>query len=94
MKNTSNKIPPITSALGLHWEQPALENILVDDTHAVLSAGDFARLKEYTFTNPTGVYDGKMWRRYTGDGWALVWYGTCEKPDHSAIEWRKILIVD
>jgi len=81
-------IPPITNELGRYWEQPDPAGILVDDTHAVMSAADFALLKHYD-SLPSGVYDGKMWRARG----LLCWYGPSDNPDHCSINTREIIVV-
>jgi hypothetical protein len=37
--------------------------MLVDATHAVMSAAELAALPEYTTTIPTGTQSGKRWKR-------------------------------
>jgi hypothetical protein len=98
-------IPPIVDPLGGGWGQPERENILVDDTHAVMSEADFERLAEYSCSIPSGVYPGKMWRRHNGafdhrflsDGgfpvWLLCWYAEDDEPDMCAIHNRIVLLV-
>jgi hypothetical protein len=75
----------MTDPLGRYWNQPSRDLILVDETHAVMTAHTFQQLSEYSATIPSGVYPGKMWRRLDGahdrkcpmDGcrWLLCWYG-------------------
>jgi hypothetical protein len=98
-------IPVITHPLGRSWRQPSLDHILVDDTHAVMSRCTFEELHEYSGTMPTGVYEGKMWRRHNGiydraflaaggkPNWTLCWYGPSDKPDMCSINVRDILII-
>lgn len=97
-------IPPITSPLGAHWDQPARSVILVDDTHAVMTKAAFRQLPEYSGTIPSGVYEGKMWRRHDGvfdprckpseRRWLLCWFGPSDKPDCCSINAREILLSD
>ncbi len=103
---STNVIPPITHPLGKHWDQPPTSDILIDDTHAVMTRITFEKLHEYSGTFPSGVYEGKMWRRHDGafdfeylakDGkpvWKLVWFGYCDDPDKVSNNFRDILIVD
>lgn len=56
----------MTHPLSRHWDQPKSVEILLDDTHALMSKKTFLSLHEYSCSNPSGVYDGKMWRRYDG----------------------------
>lgn len=76
MINT-NIIPPMVNPLGKGWRQPNPDNILIDDTHAVMSEEDLELLMDYSNSDPTGKYNGKMWkkRHWTNEGkvWALYW---------------------
>ena len=86
-------IPPITHELGAYWKQPPLSDLLVDETHAVMTERTLKALAEYSTTIPTGVYEGKMWRRATYPGWLLCWYGPGDRPDNCSIATREILVV-
>lgn len=90
-------IPPITDELGAYWQQPPLSDLLVDETHAVMTERTLQALAEYSATIPTGVYPGKMWRRaiYSGKtvtGWLLCWYGSSDWLNCS-VQHREILVV-
>lgn len=71
-------IPPMTHPLSQHWRQPSVDLILVDEMHAVMSLATLKALPEYSWTIPTGVYEGKMWRCHAAEGdcyeWLLRWY--------------------
>ena len=69
-----NIIPPMNSPLGRHWLQPNVQNIEVDDTHALMSKSDLNQLRDYSGSIPSGVYSGKMWKCNYKDGWLLRWY--------------------
>lgn len=69
-----NVIPPMNSSLGRHWLQPNVQNIEVDDTHALMSDSDLGELKDYSGSYPSGVYAGKMWKCKSKDGWLLRWF--------------------
>lgn len=84
----NNTIPPITNRLGSHWNQPSTDNILVDDTHALMSEEDEAKLNVYDGTFPTGVYIGKMFKR----GEKLVWFSAYSDKE-VANNYRKIIVV-
>jgi hypothetical protein len=99
----NNVIPPITDPLGRHWDQPKLDQIVIDDTHAVMDAYAFAKLHEYSGSRPSGVYPGKMWKRHDGlfdrdckvedRRWLLMWFGEVEgRPDLCSNNHRVILI--
>lgn len=98
-------IPAMTHPLSRHWDQPPAERVLVDDTHALMSPETFAALAEYSTSMPSGVYEGKMWKRRDGafeyaqrrrqepPEWLLCWYGPGEAPETCSVEWRRILVV-
>lgn len=101
-------IPPMTDPLSRYWEQPKTEDILVDDTHAVMTHQTFSELKDYSLTQPTGVYSGKMWkaqrtevikrdgemyRIWTGK-WILCWFGLHPDPGYVSNNYREILLID
>jgi hypothetical protein len=101
-----NVIPPMTHELSSGWDQPSAKNILVDDSHAVMTYATFKSLHEYSATAPTGVYEGKMWRRHDGlfdrefrakggkPKWLLCWYGPSDEPGFCSTNAREILLVD
>ena len=101
-----NIIPVMTHPLSRGWEQPSTENILIDDTHAIMSKEDFSKLAEYSTSRPTGVYEGKIWKRnlYEGslrsgykfsDVWTLCWYGYSYNgnPEQCSINEREIILL-
>jgi hypothetical protein len=97
-------IPTITHPLGRSWTQPSRRGILIDDKYAVISLRDFEALKEYSCSQPSGVYEGKMWKRHDGAfdprcrpedrRWLLCWYGYSNKPDCVSNNYREILLTD
>lgn len=89
-----NVIPPITDPMGKYWEQPAVSELTIDDTHALMSKESFDRLSDYSRSQPTGCYPGKMWKIGDDKGnWVLVWFGYSEKGhDWCSNNYRKILI--
>jgi hypothetical protein len=101
-----NCIPPITDPHGRSWDQPDTSLIAIDDTHAVMTKAVFLQLMEYSGTYPSGVYEGKMWRRHDGifdraflakggkPVWHLAWYGRCDDPKMVSSNYRKILLSD
>jgi len=83
--------------MGKNWVQPNLEDIEIDDTHALMTKRVLDQLADYSCTNPSGVYPGKMWRRRKdyhdeSKGWFLCWYGISEKPDFCSNHVREILL--
>lgn len=91
-----NSIPPITDPMGKYWEQPPVENILIDDSHAVMNRCCFDKLIEYSSSIPSGVYLGKMWKAITEDGRKFLrWFGVVEnRNDICSRNQREILIVE
>lgn len=92
------ELPAMTHPLGKRWRQPAAREILVDDEHALMTESSFNKLSEYNSSLPSGVYDGKMWRRRyitdTGEcAFSLCWYGPSNHPGKCSINSRRILIV-
>lgn len=99
-------IPRITDPLGRGWQQPERSDIQIDDKHAVMARSTFNKLREYSGSNPTGVYEGKMWKRHDGGfdwnfrarggkpTWLLVWFGRHSDPDKVSNNYRDILIIE
>lgn len=85
-------IPKITDPLGRHWEQPACEEIQIDQLHALMSERSFAALHDYTGSQPSGVYSGKMWKAKYGNLWFLCWFGKPSSPESVWTFCREILI--
>jgi len=103
----SHPIPPITDPLGRYWRQPDREHIAVDEKFARMSRATFDLLPEYSCSKPTGVYEGKMWKRHDGSfdqeflarggkpTWLLCWYGVCdEHTDCVSNNSREIVLTD
>lgn len=97
-------IPPITNPLGRHWEQPSVDEILVNEDYAVMSRSSLQKLKNYSHTNPSGVYPGKMWRakilvvdspgKFRVYKNQLRWYGVHPDPGYCSNNYRDILLID
>jgi hypothetical protein len=87
-------IPVMTDPLGRHWQQPDRERILLDETHALMTAADFRTLLDYTHSEPTGQYVGKMWKRDSCEGWILCYLDSHEDADKMMYRERLILLVD
>lgn len=100
-------VPVITHPSGRHWEQPALHEFRMDADAAYMSLTTLERLLEYSCSQPSGVYPGKMWRI---DRWAysrakypdpkdrhvLAWYGNSDsEPDkYCSNHYRRIVIIE
>jgi hypothetical protein len=86
-------IPRMTHHLSRAWRQPNSQDILIDDSHALMTRESFDVLAEYSSSIPTGVYEGKMWKRRYGHGWLLCWFANSEIPGQCSIGYRRILLV-
>ena len=75
------------------WSQPLTEEIAIDATHAVMTKKTFDQLKDYSYSVPTGVWVGKLWKRQGDDTtWWLCWFNLSEKPGICRCRSREILI--
>jgi hypothetical protein len=91
----SNTIPPMTHPYGRVWEQPALSEIDIDDKYAVMNRESFLKIKNYSRSQPSGVYEGKMWRSSDDEKtWYLHWWGFSDDPDKCSGNVREIKITD
>jgi hypothetical protein len=96
----SDKIPPITNPMGRYWDQPDRSRIELSSNYAYMDNKTFHILAEYHYSNPTGVYEGKMWRRHihykegekSFDYWLLMWYGPHPDPGKVSVNKRTIKI--
>lgn len=58
----AHPIPPMTDPMGQYWDQPSRFEIEIDETHAMMTRETFDKLRNYSHSQPTGVYPGKMWK--------------------------------
>lgn len=88
-------IPEMTHPYGRHWEQPSnIRSAPMDETHVLLTPDQFQGLHEYSSTYPSGVYEGKCWKRMERGEWLLAWYDQHPSDaDLCSIMFRSILIV-
>ena len=95
--NKPSAIPDMTDPLGKYWEQPNREDIAVDHSHAVMSMETFKKLKDYSRSQPTGTYPGKMWRATynTKEGVQnlLYWFGEVHGTEIDVCN-REVLFID
>ena len=72
-----NIIPPMTDAHGKYWVQPDPRGFVLDDDYVLMDKLDFDLLPDYTNSEPTGKYNGKMWKgrfqTLKGEKWFLMW---------------------
>lgn len=85
-------IPLMTHELSKYWRQPDVSKILVDERYAVMDQVTFDALADYSCTNPSGVYEGKCWRRRQDNIWLLCFYGPSHEPTLCSINALAILI--
>jgi hypothetical protein len=103
----AHPIPPMTHPDGRYWDQPDRALITVDAVHALMTRATFLELADYSGTFPSGVYEGKMWRRLDGSFdraflarggrpvWQLCWYGPSQiGPGYCSNHRREILLAD
>ena len=77
------------------WHQPKREDILVDKKFAIMSQETFDSLMEYSQTNPTGIYDGKMWKSKSRFGhFFLKWYAPTDYLNSTHVCAHMIRIMD
>lgn len=93
-------IPPMTHPLSSAWDQPPLDRIRIDADTATMDQEAFDWLSEYSTSFPSGVYEGKMWKRRVPplegaaeEVWQLRWYGYSKiGPGHVSNHQRRIVI--
>lgn len=88
-----NQIPVMTHPLSSGWSQPDRKTILIDDTHAVMEREIFKELLEYSYSLPTGVYPGKIFKGRRNEIWNLIWFGECKNITKCSIHNREIILV-
>jgi len=76
------------------WKQPDRTQVLIDETHALMTKAVFESLAEYNTTMPSGVYSGKMWRQSNGaHEWLFCWYGPTTDREKCSVNSRKVIFV-
>lgn len=68
-----NIIPPMMHPWGKVWKQPDRNNLVLDDKYAMMHRRDFEMLPDYTDSEPTGKYNGKMWKAQYVSLYKLIW---------------------
>lgn len=76
----------MTHPLSRHWDQPKSVEILLDDTHALMSKKTFLSLHEYSCSNPSGPRPMPVWM--------LRWYGPSADPDKCSVNSRIVILSD
>ena len=88
----NNEIPAMIDPLSYYWAQPDRSEICVDDKNALMNKESLDKLHDYSGSIPTGVYMGKMWKRFEKTAWFLVWYGECGQPGRCSVNYREIIL--
>lgn len=87
----------MTHPLSIYWDQPEVDNILIDSDCAMISEDDFKKLHEYSTSIPTGMYEGKMWKSKVvikdEEMWYLCWYENDMIPERVHINSRKLVVI-
>jgi len=78
------EIPEMTDPLGKSWDQPDKEEIVLRDGMAWMSPEAFEKLAVYSFSDPTALYLGKMWRAERDGQWWLR-FVTKDRDDNEVI---------
>lgn len=84
------EIPPMTHPLSKAWDQPPLNEFVIDKTHCLMTEKTYKQLHNYEYTLPTGKYEGKVFRR----GNRFTWFSEHVNPGLLMINYREILIID
>lgn len=85
-------IPGITDPRGKHWDQPKTTDFLISADFAKIKKQDIEKLLDYSNSQPSGTYIGKMWKTFDGEFWRLKWFGPHKDPGYLTVHTRKISI--
>ena len=91
---SENTIPDMVHPLSKHWDQPNRDNILIDNTKALMSGRSLGELHLYSTSIPTGVYEGKMWKSKFQNKWYLRWFEVEDEEKMLPILSREIIIAE
>lgn len=72
------KIPDMTHELSRYWDQPSKDEFVIDQLseYAIMTEEVFNKFHNYSHSNPSGAYEGKMWvSTYKGIHY-LKWFDT------------------
>lgn len=101
----TNTIPPMIHPLSKGWHQPKTSLIKIDNEYASMPQSTFKALLEYSSSQPSGVYEGKMWKShrilYKGvnghktriNHWRLHWFGYSVNINMCSNNSREIIII-
>lgn len=89
------EIPEITEPLGRYWDQPAKDEFVIDQLseYAIMEMSVFKKFKEYSCSQPTGVYVGKMWVSIHNGVKYLRWFDYDPDPKYCSNKQLEIIII-
>ncbi|PCJ51527.1 MAG: hypothetical protein COA79_25900 [Planctomycetota bacterium] len=64
------KIPPLRSVVSRKWDQPDRSEIKLAYSHAYMTQQSFDKLADYSVSIPSGVCQGKIWKKNIG-AWSM-----------------------
>jgi len=90
-----NKIPEMVHPLSKYWKQPDRLDVDINNEYATMNRTAFNKLHDYTRSEPSGVYEGKMWKKKINPGgkWFLFWYDESNDPGYCSVKCKEILII-
>jgi hypothetical protein len=90
---SDHPIPPMDHPDSKYWDQPKRESIKIDGKIACMDQKTFDALHTYSASYPSGVYEGKMWKRESrANKWVLCWYGPGQDAGTCSVYTRSIQI--
>lgn len=81
----------MTHPLAAGWNQPNRKDILIDNKSALMKEEIFKQLFEYSYSLPSAVYPGKMFKKKRDGKWFLVWFSEHKDPKKCSINNREII---
>lgn len=87
-------IPLMDDPLSVYWDQPSHNQLFFTEEAVIVPRHAFNALKEYSSSNPSGAYHGKMWKCYFDGQWELCWFGIHPTDPKLVTINRMPLIVD
>ncbi len=86
-------IPEMTDPMGRHWVQPNRKDLFFCNIRVHLTIKDFNLLRDYSWSNPTGTYAGKMWKAFYKGAWQLEWWIDDKQPGYVLLQRKLIRVV-
>ena len=85
VRRIPSPVPEINHPLGKNWNNPNIDNlqffeeVLGGRMFVNISGDEMKKMSRYDFSQPSGVYDGKMWLR----GPFVSWFAPCKGDPNS-----------